>query len=217
VIAQLANLENPQIVDLKKSSRGNPATYEIWGQIYKVLPSAEGYLEEGNASWYGTKFHGRSTSSGQPFDMYALTAAHRSLPIPVFAKVTNLSNGLSTVVLINDRGPFHRDRILDLSFAAAVKLGFHQQGTARVRVEAISNAQPKFLADVGEFTNVERARSAQGQLAETSGVTVDVVKTKDRNSYHLRIGPISSGPSLERVKALAATLGLGRLFVRAIR
>ncbi|MFK7915699.1 MAG: septal ring lytic transglycosylase RlpA family protein [Pseudomonadales bacterium] len=120
-----------------RSTRGNPASYEVFGETYRVMASATGYDRTGNASWYGRKFHGQQTSSGEPFDMYALSAAHRSLPIPCFVEVTNLDNQRRTVVRVNDRGPFHSDRILDLSYAAAVKLGFHEQGTARVRVRVV--------------------------------------------------------------------------------
>ena len=122
---------------LAYSASGNGLIYEVWGKQYRVMSSARGYQQTGGASWYGVKFHGRLTSSREPFDMYQLTAAHRSLPIPCFARVTNLENGKSTVVRINDRGPFHSERIIDLSFAAAVKLGFHDQGTAQVSVEVL--------------------------------------------------------------------------------
>ena len=214
-IAQLANLENPQVVELSPSARGKPATYSVWGKDYAVLPSSEGYLEEGNASWYGAKFHGHSTSSGEPFDMFTLTAAHRSLPIPVFARVTNLANGKSTIVRINDRGPFHSDRIIDLSFAAAVKLGFHENGTARVRVETISKDENTFLVQVGDFTDIGEARLAKGQLAATSGAAVEVVKLLGSGLYRLQIGPLTSGAPIERLKALVAALGLGQVDIRA--
>lgn len=121
-----------------RSAYGNPETYTVWGKSYQVLPTAEGYKEEGLASWYGRKFHGYRTSSGEAFDMYRFTAAHRTLPLPTYARVTNLDNGKSLVVRVNDRGPFHSDRIIDLSWAAAVRLGIEQKGTGRVRVEAIT-------------------------------------------------------------------------------
>ncbi len=124
-----------------QSKRGNPRTYTVFGKTYQLLDTAEGYDAKGNASWYGRKFHGRTTSSGEPFDMFQLTAAHRSLPIPTYARVTNLNNGQQIVVRINDRGPFHDNRIIDLSYAAAVKLGFHDQGTAPVHVQVVAAAQ----------------------------------------------------------------------------
>jgi len=120
------------------SRYGNPATYSVWGQTYHVLPSSEGYEEEGLASWYGRKFHGYRTSSGEPYDMYRFTAAHRTLPLPTYVRVTKLSNNKQLVVRVNDRGPFHSDRIIDLSWAAAVRLGIEQNGTGHVRVEALT-------------------------------------------------------------------------------
>ena len=105
------------------SAYGNPRTYSVWGKTYQVMESAEGYEEVGLASWYGRKFHGYRTSSGEPFDMYRFTAAHRTLPLPTYARVTNLDNGKSLVVRVNDRGPFHSERIIDLSWAAAARLG----------------------------------------------------------------------------------------------
>jgi len=134
--ADLHRLPDPVPRREPPSSRGNPASYTVLGRSYRVMATAENYYAAGNASWYGRKFHGRLTSSGEPFDMFKLTAAHRSLPIPTYLKVTNLDNGRSTIVRVNDRGPFHADRIIDLSYAAAVKLGFADRGTARVRLES---------------------------------------------------------------------------------
>ncbi|HSM59240.1 MAG TPA: septal ring lytic transglycosylase RlpA family protein [Longimicrobiales bacterium] len=123
-----------------KSAYGNPDQYEVFGVTYRVLPTSTGYEEEGKASWYGEEFHGRRTSSGEPYDMHAMTGAHRTLPLPTYVEVTNLENGRKAVVRINDRGPFKDDRILDVSYAAAVKLGLVGPGTARVRVRALEPA-----------------------------------------------------------------------------
>lgn len=123
-----------------RSRYGNPDSYEVRGVTYHVLDSSEGYEAEGMASWYGEAFQGRRTSSGEPYDMYAMTAAHRTLPIPTYVEVTNLENGRTAVVRINDRGPFHDGRIIDLSYAAARKLGVVGPGTARVRVRALEPA-----------------------------------------------------------------------------
>ena len=116
---------------------GNFSPYVVMGKIYRVLPSSVGYKERGVASWYGYKFHGRKTSNGDFYNMYGMTAAHKSLPIPSYVRVTNLENGLNVIVRVNDRGPFHEDRIIDLSFVAAKKLGYFSSGTADVEVEAI--------------------------------------------------------------------------------
>ncbi len=140
----------------------NPVSYEVSGRRYHVLRNAEGYIARGIASWYGRKFHGRPTASGEPYDMYAMTAAHRTLPIPSYVAVTNLRNGRRVVVRVNDRGPFHSDRLIDLSYAAAVKLGIDKSGTAPVEVRALSpqgDAGRSWLLQVGAFTarvNAER-------------------------------------------------------------
>ena len=121
----------------QRTRRGNPPVYTVLGQTYELLRSAAGYRERGVASWYGPDFHAKSTSNGEPYDMYAMTAAHRTLPIPVYLKVTNLANGKSVVVRVNDRGPFKHNRIVDLSYTAAMKLDMRRKGTALVEVEAI--------------------------------------------------------------------------------
>jgi rare lipoprotein A len=116
---------------------GNPTKYEVFGKNYRTMPHSRGYAAEGTASWYGRKFHGQRTSSGEPYDMYGMTAAHRSLPLPTYAKIENLHNGKEVIVKINDRGPFVKDRLIDLSYAAAKKLGIHASGTGKVRITAI--------------------------------------------------------------------------------
>jgi rare lipoprotein A len=116
---------------------GNHSPYEVFGRKYHVLPSSKGYHERGTASWYGSKFHGRRTSSGEPYDMHLATAAHKSLPLPTYAEVTNLDNGRKVIVKINDRGPFVDDRIIDLSYAAAIELDMVGTGTAPVFVRAL--------------------------------------------------------------------------------
>ena len=120
-----------------KSPLGNPETYVVDGVTYRVRDTSAGYREEGLASWYGGYFHGRRTSSGDVYDMYRMTAAHKSLPLPTYVRVTHLGNGRSVVLRVNDRGPFVEDRIIDLSYAAAAKLGMANSGTARVEVVAL--------------------------------------------------------------------------------
>jgi rare lipoprotein A len=123
------------------SRAGNRSTYEVWGKTYHVLPNADGYSKEGLASWYGEKFHGYATSNGEIYDMYKMSAAHRSLPLPTYARVTNERNGQSVIVRVNDRGPFHSDREIDLSYAAAARLDILDEGTGEVKVEAINPEQ----------------------------------------------------------------------------
>jgi rare lipoprotein A len=120
-----------------KTRSGNPESYEIDGKVYQVLDTSEGYRETAMASWYGQAFQGRRTSSGEPYDMYQMTAAHKTLPIPTYVRVTNLENGRSAVVRVNDRGPFIEGRIIDLSLVAAQKLDMVRNGTVRVEVVAL--------------------------------------------------------------------------------
>jgi rare lipoprotein A len=131
-------IPEPDIVEEPRSRYGNRSPYQVLGRSYHVLDRSDGYVEQGLASYYGNKFHGRRTSNQEVYDMYAFTAAHKSLPLPSFARVTNLDNGRTVVVRVNDRGPFHEGRVIDLSFAAAVKLGIHPRGTGRVEVRGLS-------------------------------------------------------------------------------
>ncbi len=131
-------IPEPAVVHEPRSAHGNRTPYRVLGRSYSVLDRADGYVESGTASYYGNKFHGRRTSNQEVYDMYAFTAAHKSLPLPSFARVTNLDNGRSVVVRVNDRGPFHEGRIIDLSYAAAVKLDIQRRGTGRVEVRALS-------------------------------------------------------------------------------
>lgn len=215
-LSQLRQLPNPKVVALEPSATGNRPEYEVWGKTYSVMESAQGYQAEGVASWYGAKFHGRRTSSGEVYDMYRLTAAHRSLPIPVFARVTNLRNGRSTIVKINDRGPFHAERLIDLSFAAAVKLDFHQAGTAPVRIEVLERRleepqqepEQSYYLHAGQFSSEDQAQSALGRLASLGNSSVQIIAL-ERGGFALRIGPIASKPGLNRLQALLIALDIG--------
>ncbi len=147
-------IPEPDVVEEPRARYGNRSPYKVLGKSYEVRASPAGYVEQGMASYYGNKFHGRRTSSQEVYDMYAFTAAHRSLPLPSFARVTNLDTGKSVVVRVNDRGPFHEGRVIDLSYAAAVKIGVHPRGTARVEVRGL--------------TPGENARQPAGVLAATA-------------------------------------------------
>ncbi len=185
-----------------RSAYGNHSPYTVLGRTYHVKPSAVGYQERGIASWYGTKFHGRLTSSGEPYDMYQLTAAHRSLPLPTFAEVRHLENGRSIIVRINDRGPFHPDRIIDLSWAAAVKLGIDHSGIGPVEVRAITFDEPAVpqvrparlpvWLQVGAFAERSRAERVAATLVENG---LDRVRTVPAHNaagpiWRVRIGPL---------------------------
>jgi len=134
-----SRLEDPVPRAEPPATRGNMVEYEANGRTYRVLEWSYGYDERGIASWYGEEFNGRPTSSGEPFDMYSLSAAHRTLPIPTYVRVTNLENGQSVVLRVNDRGPFSgtEERIIDVSYAAAIRLGMVRTGRANVRVQAL--------------------------------------------------------------------------------
>ncbi|GAA0557574.1 septal ring lytic transglycosylase RlpA family protein [Halomonas salifodinae] len=143
-----------------RSRGGNRSPYQVWGQSYRVLDDARGYRGAGIASWYGEKFHGYATSNGEIYDMYKMSAAHRSLPLPTYARVTSQDNGRSVIVRVNDRGPFHEDREIDLSYAAAARLGILDAGTGRVTVEAID--PETWLAENGRTTAPRAAPSESG-------------------------------------------------------
>ena len=198
----LENLSDPVITDLERSRWGNPDTYTELGKQYNLLKTNDGYSERGMASWYGAKFHGRRTSSGQIFDMYQLTAAHKTLPIPVFAKVTNLRNKKETIVLINDRGPFHADRLIDLSFAAAVKLGFHEEGTVDVLVETIKYQEDSALFIwIEGFDHKKEALQALEVVKKLSLVPSKIVKNSSAG-FDIQFGPLSEGPEADRLEFL---------------
>jgi rare lipoprotein A len=209
----LANLPDPVPKPEPRSRYGNPEQYTVAGKTYRILRSAAGYAENGMASWYGTKFHGRRTSSGEAYDMLQLTAAHKTLPIPTYAHVINLDNGRRSIVRINDRGPFHEGRIIDLSYAAAVKLGVHPAGTARVRVEAISFdpavSGGRYVLQAGAFSALEAADALHARLKSLVQHPVHVVQTPEDHLYRVRIGPIHGDAELDRVRALFEEHALG--------
>jgi rare lipoprotein A len=146
VAIDVSNIPEPTPRRDPKARWGNRETYSVLGRTYRVMDRAEGYRERGIASWYGYKFHGRHTSSRERYDMCAFTAAHKTLPLPSYVRVTNLDNGRSVVVRVNDRGPFHEGRIIDMSYAAATRLDMKRAGTARVEVEALMGPDPTLTA-----------------------------------------------------------------------
>lgn len=200
----------PQSV--KPSRYGNPESYEVFGKTYYVLDSAEGFEQKGIASWYGNKFHGRRTSSGEEYDMYAMTAAHKTLPIPAYVLVKNIDNGREAVVKVNDRGPFHQGRIIDLSYAAATKLGVAQAGTANVSIRVITSEADKnstrsktfvespvsegdkLYVQVAAFSTEENALQHLGKLQGEgfNDVRLHIETKKGKALYRVRIGPLPS-------------------------
>ena len=204
-----------------RSARGNPPFYEVFGRRYTVLASADGYLERGVASWYGPDFHGGTTSSGEPYDMHAMTAAHRTLPLPSYVRVTNLSNGRSVVVRVNDRGPFKGNRIIDLSRTAAAKLDMLRDGTAMVEVQSVGpSSQPathvvtparQFYAQVGAFREADNARRLAERIvaAGFADVTVLAVRSGARTVHRVRVGPFASVISYDSVVERLRAGGFG--------
>jgi len=196
---------------------GNHSPYTVLGKTYTVLSSSKGYHERGIASWYGSKFHGRRTSSGELYDMHLATAAHKSLPLPTYAEVTNLDNGRKMVVKINDRGPFHEGRIIDLSYAAAIKLGVDKTGTARIDVRAIDVkttrrssvkvADGTFL-QVGAFSKRKTADELAGKMVAAQLKPVSVQKS--RGLYKVWIGPYASEAEIEVSMRRVVELGYER-------
>ena len=179
-----------------KYTRGNKSPYCVFGKTYTVMPGSLGYLEIGIASWYGKKFHGRLTSNGERYDMYELSAAHKALPLPTYVKVTNLDNRRHTILKVNDRGPFHDDRVIDLSYQAALELGFADKGTAPVVVEAV---------DVMNYPDLK-----QQPLQEL----------EHESSYYLQVGAFANRSSAEvllaRIQQLVLTTKLDRVDVRIL-
>lgn len=206
------------------SRYGNPPFYDINGRRYFVRDSSKGYTERGIASWYGTKFHGRRTSSGEPYDLYAMTAAHKELPLPTFARVTNLKNGRSIVVRINDRGPFHDNRIIDLSYVAAKKLGILPEGTGLVEVRALDPRRPEppapvrlaeashsqIYLQVGAFAERRNADRLASQLADsvTPPVRVRIAEREQHTIYRVQMGPLAGVDEADRLSTQLGSMGL---------
>ena len=191
---------------------GNKSPYTVNGVSYEILKDYRNYRERGTASWYGSKFHGHETSNGEIFDLYAASAAHKTLPIPSYARVTNLDNGRSVVVRVNDRGPFHGDRLIDLSYGAAVKLGYMEHGTAPVEVEVLNIAGVDDRRDVpgghyrylqlGAFGAESSAQRLQAELQAFLQVPVFIsnVESAGKLLYRVRIGPLADADELAMVK-----------------
>jgi rare lipoprotein A len=204
-----------------RSAHGNPAFYDVFGQRYFVLPSAAGYLERGVASWYGPTFHGGNTSSGELYDMYGMTAAHKTLPLPSYARVTNLRNGKSVIVRINDRGPFVANRLIDLSYTAAAKLDMIQGGTTLVEVRALTPGVPDELTrsvespaaalyvQAAAFADPDNAQRTLARLQAAGLSNASIVSPVEGRShlYRVRLGPVRSVAEFDEVAARLAALG----------
>lgn len=206
-----------------RSRYGNPASYRVRGKTYYVLDSADGFVEKGIASWYGKKFHGHSTSSGEPFNMYGMTAAHKRLPLPSYVEVKNLDNQRKIIVRVNDRGPFHQGRIIDLSYAAAKKLGITATGTGNVEIrtvvaadnstETVTESIPRkpelpenipeganLYLQVGAFGNKQNANLLETKLQNRyQKLSISTSFNNTRGVYRVRIGPLQSIADADRL------------------
>ena len=219
-----------------RSRYGNGPVYEVYGTRYEVLPTSYGYKEQGVASWYGRKFHGRPTSSQEPYDMYAMTAAHKSLPLPTFVEVRNLKNNRTVVVRVNDRGPFVKNRLIDLSYAAAQKLDIVRDGTGLVEIRAISfddppptvaesqpaatppepmqhagdDAAARLFVQVGAFGERQNAERRHRLLALNGIDQAFVHRESDRVPaiYRVRIGPLAGVEHYDRLVAELSRMGI---------
>ncbi|HYB65234.1 MAG TPA: septal ring lytic transglycosylase RlpA family protein [Steroidobacteraceae bacterium] len=229
--ADVARIPNAVPRAEPRSLHGNPPFYDALGRRYFVLPSADGYDERGVASWYGPTFHGGNTSSGEPYNMYGMTAAHKTLPLPSFARVTNLANGRSVVVRINDRGPFVANRIIDLSYTAAAKLDMLREGTAWVEVRTLTPgaaeapaetpaaaaqtpppaapALPLLYVQTGAFADPANAGRQLGRL-HAAGLARAFVMPPPEGSqlFRVRIGPVGSVAEYDALAARLAALGI---------
>lgn len=202
------HFKEPKPVKESLSRYGNPATYHTNGRSYEIMRSSAGYKARGVASWYGTKFHKQRTSSGDLYDMYAMTAAHKTLPLPSYVRVKNLDNGRTAVVKINDRGPFHGDRVIDLSYAAAVKLGLLPKGTANVEIEVIKGIEKKsrYYLQVGAFVSEHLARKLQEKIVATT--TSPVFIERYNGHYIVRVGPFANKKMTDTLKMKLTSKGI---------
>ena len=209
---------------VKKSKYGNPPSYEVFGKRYYVMDSSDGFRQKGLASWYGTKFHGQRASSGETYNMYAMTAAHKSLPLPTYVEVKNRDNGRTAIVKVNDRGPFKEGRIIDLSYAAATKLGVVATGTAPVEIRVVNEKgkpavgiDDKFIDENGKlyvqiaaFATEENALKMIEDLREKKfqSVRIHVDNHKGKLLYRVRIGPVPTDHVAELVLAQLKEINL---------
>jgi rare lipoprotein A len=206
-----------------RSRLGNPPFYDVLGHRYFVLASAAGYVERGVASWYGPTFHGLRTATGESYDMYAMTAAHKTLPLPCYVRVTNLRNGRSVVVRVNDRGPFVANRLIDLSYTAAAKLDMLREGTTLVEVRAITAGEPAsevltraaespppdLFVQVGAFQDESNAERLFERLRAGGFSNAFVLSRPEKSRlYRVRLGPVAGVAQYDDLVARLAKFGI---------
>lgn len=229
----VSQVPDAEPVEEPLSVYGNRNPYTVLGETYELLPTTKGFHQSGGASWYGKKFHGLKTSSGEKYDMYKMTAAHRNLPLPTYIRVTNKANGKSAIVKVNDRGPFHSERILDLSYAAAAKLDMLKTGTAQVTIEALdpgefqrklkASGKPveptrlnpestgtNFYVQVGAFGELANATALQAKLLELIYAPVVVARSESPDIVHrVQVGPFYTLTDADKVAQIIREGELG--------
>ena len=212
-----------------RSKYGNPESYVVREKRYYTLKTAQGFSDRGIASWYGKKFHGRKTSSGEKYDMYKMTAAHKGLPLPTYVEVRNLDNGRTAVVKVNDRGPFVDNRIIDLSYAAALKLDVVDKGTAFVEIRALdehgrpsgaavaarspqSSGSSSIYLQIGAFQERQNAVRLSDKVADVMPKNVHIreVTSNGRSLYRVQVGPIVSVNIADGLVQLLGQLGINQ-------
>jgi len=202
------------VINPPRSSRGNPPFYEVFGQRYYVQDSSVGYRATGVASWYGQKFHGLPTSSGETYDMYAMTAAHTTLPIPTWVEVTHVGNGRRVIVKVNDRGPFLHERLIDLSYGAAQALDMVREGTAQVQVRALGapavGSPPQM-----DTTLFEAAEPRPRRFSIISEAAAATPGPQDRpmQQVYVQVGAFSGQQNARELAAMLEAAGYARVLV----
>ncbi len=206
------------------SKYGNPISYKVDDREYFILHDRKNYKENGIASWYGPNFHGKRTSSGEKYDMHKMTAAHKTLPLPTYVQVTNLQNQKKVIVRINDRGPFVKDRLIDLSYSAALLLGVVNNGTAPVEVKVVtantsnydsqnSNHTVNLFIQVGAFSDKNNAKKLEYRLLNSGYTKAHIVTEIDNGStsiFRVRIGPFAKVADVNTISAKLDSIGISK-------
>ncbi|MFJ1338215.1 septal ring lytic transglycosylase RlpA family protein [Pseudomonas caricapapayae] len=211
--------------------KANP--YTVLGKTYFPIQESRNYRAEGTASWYGTKFHGQNTANGEVYDLYGMSAAHKTLPLPAYVKVTNLDNHRSVILRVNDRGPFYSDRIIDLSYAAAKKLGYAETGTARVRVEGIDpkqwwaqRGQPApMVLDQPQVAQTQAFTPSTGAVEQwtpppqqhaAAVVPVQVASNQASNGLYLQVGAFANPDAAELLRSKLSGMVSAPVFISSV-
>ena len=232
-VPDVSKIPEPVPKSEPRSQYGNKSPYNVLGETYRVLPNCADYVERGLASWYGNKFNGYTTSNFEKYDMYAYSAASKVLPLPCYVRVTNLQTGRSAIVRVNDRGPFVANRIIDLSYVAAIKLGVWPQGTAMVEVRGIDaehpqrgaepqrsatvpvsppkSQKPELYLQVGAYADAGNAEHAAAKVraARIGEVRVVSASVEGKTVHRVRLGPLRDADEADRLTPKLRELGLG--------